>query len=134
MAAFLYAPPEPFVPPEVVGAPIFAIACCHLDPEGTAEDDLRPLRNLEPAVDVLGPMPYAAIQGMFDAGVPRGSRNYWRSGYMSTLSDEAIEAILAASDGVPAPLGQLHVHQLGGAMSRVPAERRRSATVTPGSS
>ena len=57
MAAFLYAPPEPFVPPEVVGAPIFAIACCHLDPEGTAEDDLRPLRDLGPAVDVLGRMP-----------------------------------------------------------------------------
>ncbi len=103
MAAFLYAPPEPFVPPEVVGAPIFAIACCHLDPEGTAEDDLRPPRDLEPAVDVLGPMPYAVIQGMFDAGVPRGSRNYWRSGYVNTLSDEAIEAILAASAGVPAP-------------------------------
>jgi hypothetical protein len=105
----------------VVGAPIFAIACCHLDPEGTAEDDLRPLRDLGPAVDVVEPMPYAAIQGMFDAGVPRGSRNYWRSGYVNTLSDGAIEAILAASDGVPAPLGQLHVHQMGGAMSRVPA-------------
>ena len=41
----------------------------------------------------------------------------------NTLSDEAIEAILAASDGVPAPLGQLHIHQMGGAMSRVPAGR-----------
>jgi FAD/FMN-containing dehydrogenase len=121
MAAFLYAPPEPFVPPEVVGSPIFAIACCHLDPEGRAEDDLRPLRDLAPAVDVLGPMPYQAIQGMFDAGVPRGSRNYWRSGYVDTLTDEAIHAILAHSDGIPAPLGQLHVHQMGGAMSRVPA-------------
>jgi hypothetical protein len=37
------------------------------------------------------------------------------------LSDEAIEAILAQAGGVPAPLGQLHIHQLGGAMSRVPA-------------
>jgi FAD/FMN-containing dehydrogenase len=121
MAAFLYAPPEPFVPPEVHGMPIFAIACCHLDLEGSAEDDLRPLRDLGPAVDVLGPMPYAAIQGMFDAGVPRGSRNYWRSGYIDELTDEAIDAILAHTDRIPAPLGQVHVHQLGGAMSRVPA-------------
>ncbi len=66
-------------------------------------------------------MPYQAIQGMFDAGVPHGSRNYWRSGYVDELTDEAIEAIVAHADGVPAPLGQLHVHQLGGAMSRVPA-------------
>ncbi len=119
MAAFLYAPPEPFVPPEVVGHPIFAIACCHLDPEGSAEDDLRPLRELGPAVDVLGPMPYTAIQGMFDAGTPRGSRNYWRSSYVQDLTDDAIDAIMGAVPGIPNPLGQLHVHQMGGAMSRV---------------
>jgi FAD/FMN-containing dehydrogenase len=121
MAAFLYAPPEPFVPPEVQGTPVFAIACCHLDPEGSAAADIQPLRDLGPAVDVLGPMPYVAIQGMFDAGVPRGSRNYWRSGFVSALTDDAIDAIVAHADGIPAPLGQLHVHQLGGAMSRVPA-------------
>jgi FAD/FMN-containing dehydrogenase len=120
MAAFLYAPPEPFVPPEVVGQPIFAIACCHLDPEGSAEDDLRPLRDLQPAVDVLGPMPYTAIQGMFDAGTPRGSRNYWRSGYVQELTDEAIDTINAAVPGIPHPMGQLHIHQMGGAMGRVP--------------
>jgi FAD/FMN-containing dehydrogenase len=118
MAAFLYAPPEPFVPPEVVGQPIFAIACFHLDPD-RAEDDFRPLRDLGPAVDVLGPMPYGAIQGMFDAGTPRGSRNYWRSGYVQHLTDEAIDTIVAAVPGIPHPLGQLHIHQLGGAMSRI---------------
>ncbi len=120
MAAFLYAPPEPFVPPEVVGHPIFAIACCHLDPAGRAEDDLRPLRDLGPAVDVLGPMPYTAIQGMFDAGTPRGSHNYWRSGYVQALTDDAIETIMGAVPGIPDPMGQLHIHQMGGAMSRVP--------------
>jgi FAD/FMN-containing dehydrogenase len=121
MAAFLYAPPEPFVPQEVVGSPIFAIACCHLDPEGSAEDDLRALRELGPAVDVVGPMPYLAIQGMFDAGVPRGSHNYWRSGYVDELTDDAIDTIIAHREGIPHPLGQLHVHQMGGAMSRTPA-------------
>jgi FAD/FMN-containing dehydrogenase len=121
LAAYLYAPPEPFVPEEVVGQLIFALACFHLDPEGSAEDDLRPLRELGPAVDVVGPMPYTAIQGMFDAGVPRGSRNYWRSGYVNDLTDEAIDAIVAHTANLPAPLGQLHVHQMGGAMSRVPS-------------
>jgi FAD/FMN-containing dehydrogenase len=120
MVAFLHAPPEPFVPPELVGQPIFGIACCHLDPEGSAEDDLRALRDLQPAVDVLGPMPYAAIQGMFDAGSPRGSRNYWRSGYVRELTDAAIDRIYAAVPGIPHPMGQLHIHQMGGALARVP--------------
>jgi FAD/FMN-containing dehydrogenase len=121
MAAFIYAPPEPFVPEEVVGSLIFGIACCHLDPEGSAESDLRPLRELGPAVDVVGPIPYMALQAMFDAGTPRGSRNYWRSGYLDELSDDAIEALIAHAADLPAPLGQLHVHQMGGAVSRVPA-------------
>jgi FAD/FMN-containing dehydrogenase len=59
---------------------------------------------------------------MFDAGVPRGSRNYWRSQYVDRLTDEAIQTIVDHATGVPAPLGQLHVHQMGGAMSRVSAD------------
>jgi FAD/FMN-containing dehydrogenase len=121
LAAFLYAPPEPFIPVEMHGAPIVAIGCLHLDPDSRAESDLQPLRELCPAIDVLGPMPYAAIQSMFDAGAPRGSRNYWRSGYLDTLTDGAIDAILSFTDKIPSPLGQFHIHQLGGAMSRVPA-------------
>jgi hypothetical protein len=121
MAAFLYALPAPFVPPGVQGTPIFVIACFHTDLKSSAEDDLRPLREQNPALDVLGPMPYMAIQGMFDEGVPRGSRNYWRSGLVDELADEAIHAIVSHAEGIPVPLGQLHVHQLGGAMSRVPA-------------
>jgi hypothetical protein len=119
LAAFLYAPPEPFVPREVQGTPIFALACFHTDPEGSAETDLRGLRAQGPALDIVGPMPYAAIQGMFDAGAPHGSRNYWRSGYVDELSDAAIEEIVRQAADLPAPMGQLHIHQLGGAMSRV---------------
>ena len=121
LAVFGYAPPEPFVPPDLHGAPIVAIAALHLDPEGRAEDDVRPLRDLGPAIDVLGPMPYTAIQGMFDATAPRGWRNYWRSGFLDTLTDQAIDTILSFTGKIPAPLGALHIHQLGGAMSRVPA-------------
>jgi FAD/FMN-containing dehydrogenase len=119
MAVFLYAPPEPFIPAEMHGTPIVALACVHLDPQGTAEDDVQPLRDLTPAIDVLGPMPYTALQGMFDAGAPRGSRNYWRSEYLEKLTDDAIDAVLSFTDKIPAPLGQFHIHQLGGAISRV---------------
>jgi hypothetical protein len=121
MAAFLYAPPLPFIPAEVQGAPIFGMACFHVDPD-RGEEDFKPLRDLGPAVDVVGPMPYSAIQGMFDDGTPRGSRNYWRSGYLSELSDDAIDTIMSfCGANIPAPMGQFHIHQMGGAMSRVPA-------------
>ena len=51
-----------FIPPDVQGTPIVAIACFHFDPHGSADDDLRALREFgPPPVDVVGPMPYAAI-------------------------------------------------------------------------
>ena len=120
MAACLYAPPEPFVPVEAHGTPTVGIACFHTDPD-RAEEDFRPLRDLGPVVDVVGPMPYTAVQGMFDAGTPRGSHNYWRSGYFDALTDEAIDACLAfCGEQIPFPMSQFHIHQMGGAMSRVP--------------
>jgi hypothetical protein len=104
MAVFLYAPPEPFIPAEMHGAPIVAIGCLHLDPEGRAESDMHPLRDLGPGFDALAPMPYTAVQSMFDAGAPRGSRNYGRSGYLDTLSDGAIrrDPVLHGRDPVAA--------------------------------
>ncbi|MDX6510788.1 MAG: hypothetical protein QOE36_292, partial [Gaiellaceae bacterium] len=123
LAAIVYAPPEPFVPLEVQGMPIIAIAAFHTDAEGTGAEALRELRAYgPPAVDVIGPMPYTALQQMFDGGAPSGSRNYWRSAYLAELSDGAIDAILADAGGLPAPLGQIHIHQMGGAARRVPAD------------
>jgi len=118
LAVFAYGPPEPFIPAELQGKPIVAIACCHLAGEDGA-GDLRGLRDLAPPVDVIGPMPYLALQGMFDASAPRGSRNYWRSSYLAELTDEAIGTLLSHTDGIPFPMGALHIHQLGGAVSRV---------------
>jgi FAD/FMN-containing dehydrogenase len=121
MAAFLYAPPLPFVPEEVQGTPIVAIACVHTNRDGSAEEDVRGLREQGPALDILGPMPYAAVQTMFDAGAPYGCRNYWRSGYLDDVSDAAIDELVRQAEDLPSPMGQLHIHQLGGAMSRVPS-------------
>ena len=117
LGVFLYAPPEPFIPPEAQGTPIFAIAVCHIDPDGRAEDDLRELRAFgPPVVDVIGPMPYTALQGMFDAGAPAGLQNYWKSSYLAGLDDATIDVILGHTTSIPAPFGQVHLHQLGGAV------------------
>lgn len=65
-------------------------------------------------------MPYTALQGMFDKSAPRGMQNYWRSAYLAELGDDPIETLLAHPSGMPFPFGQLHLHQMGGAVARVP--------------
>jgi len=93
MAAFLYAPPEPFVPPEVVGSPIFAIACVHLDPHGTAEADLRPLRELGEALQARA----GVLQG--DEHVAGGE-----AAAAPTMTGETVPGMMAAVGYLAPPL------------------------------
>lgn len=119
LAAVLTAPPEPFVPSHLVGQKAVAILGCWC---GDLEDGaaaLEPLRELKPAADVFGPMPYPALQQMLDAGAPAGLRNYFRGGYLSELTDEVIDVVLEQGAAMPSPMSQIHLHQMGGAVGRV---------------
>ena len=53
----------------------------------------------------LGPMSYCAVNGMLDAAYPRGALNYWKSSFLSELSDSAIDTMIAAFARCPTPMG-----------------------------
>jgi hypothetical protein len=132
---FATAPPEPFMPPDLVGTPMVAVPLCWAGPLGEGEAAVRPLRDFAPpAVDLLGPLPYTALQGMFDAGAPKGVLSYWKTEYLSELSDAAIDVLMAHTARMGKPFAQLHVHHVGGAVARAPADAtavgRRDAPFT----
>lgn len=82
---------------------------------------LRPLRTYGPPIaDQIGPMPYAALQGIVEKFNPRGMRNYWKTHYMNDLSNEAIRTLVDYYESVPSPLSHAVVYAIGGgAASRV---------------
>ena len=118
LAAVNCAPPEAFVPPELVGQRVVFLVGCWCGDLGEGEAALAPLRRLGPVVDLFRPMPYPALQGMLDGGSPRGQRNYFRGGYIADLSDDVIAAVLEHAARMPSPLSQIHLHQMGGAVRR----------------
>jgi hypothetical protein len=122
LAAVMTAPPEPFVPPDLVGQKVIALVGCWCGDEAAGQVALAPLRALGPAFDVFGPMPYVALQSMLDAGAPKGLRNYFRAGYLDDLDDEVIDVLLDHGARIPSPLSALHLHQMGGAVRRVPPD------------
>jgi hypothetical protein len=118
LAAINFAPPEPFVPPELVGRRVVALVGCWCGDLAAGAEALEPLRALGPAVDLFGPMPYPALQGMLDDGAPQGLRNYFRGGFVADLSDEVITAVLTHGARMSPPMSQIHFHQMGGAAGR----------------
>jgi hypothetical protein len=52
---------------------------------------------------------------MFDAAQPPGRHNYWKTAFLSKLSDAAIDVIVDGARQMTSPLSVLAVYQLGGA-------------------
>jgi len=119
----LTAPPAPFLPEEVHGKPIAAIVVAH---SGSVEEGERAVRDLRafgsPIVDLVGPMPYVALQSLIDDLYPKGLNNYFKSGYMRGLDDGAFDTIMEAYERISSPLSEIHIQHLGGAVARVPAD------------
>ena len=115
---YVTGPPEPFVPDELKGA-----LCCGLAFMWAGEDHAEgqalaaPFRALEPAVDLVGPMPYVEFQRMIDD--PPGLRNYWTGDYLEALPDAAIERFAEQSERMPFPSAcQSILFPWGGAVAR----------------
>ncbi len=105
---------------------------CYCGDLAEGERLLAPLRSFgSPMVDAIQPMPFPVMQTLFDAAVPDGNQNYWKSTFLRELTDEAIDVIVSHANQATSPLTAVLVEQYGGAASRVPARRtRRSHSAT----
>jgi FAD/FMN-containing dehydrogenase len=116
------APPAPFLPEEMHGHPGIAVLACWAGAVEDGEAALAPIRELGPGVDLLGPIPYVALQQLLDPLFEKGARNYMKAGYLPALSDAVIDLLAAGHADRPAPQCELHIHTMGGAAGRVPAD------------
>ena len=119
-AAFVSAPPEPFVPTEMHFAPVFGLIVCWSGDMDEGERVLAPIREVaQPVMDMVQPIPYTALQSMLDAGGPPGVRAYMKAEFLPELSDEAIAKLADHGASRPGPMVQLLLEPLGGAIARI---------------
>jgi len=106
--------------PDGSGMKLVALVVCHCGPLGAGETAAQPIKKFgTPAMDVIGPMPYSQVNSMLDAAYPRGALNYWKSNFLSSLSDEAIRTMIDCFAKCPTPMGQLLLENFHGAVTRV---------------
>ncbi|OKO72963.1 FAD-binding oxidoreductase [Bradyrhizobium sp. AS23.2] len=106
--------------PDGSGTEVAALVTCHCGPATDAERAVRPLKQFgAPIMDAVGPMPYCQLNSMLDANYPRGALNYWKSNFLTELSDAAIATMIECFARCPTPMGQLLLEHIHGAAARV---------------
>jgi FAD/FMN-containing dehydrogenase len=120
--AFTVAPPLPFLPESWHGKPVAAVVACWSGPIEEGEEALKPLRDWAPVVGAYtGPMPYPAINSLFDGLVPPGLQQYWKANFAPGISDGAVKAHLEHGAHVPCVQSGAFIFPVDGACHRVAA-------------
>jgi len=122
MVMLATAPPAPFVPPELHGHPAVMVNVAWSGSPEEGQRVLAPLRAFRsPAVDLVGPMPYTALQQMTDPMAVPGRHYHLKAPFLATLDDAAIDSILATHQAATSPLSGIGLGYLRGAISALPA-------------
>ena len=105
--------------PDGSGAKLVAIIVCHIGDLDTGARAVEPIKRFgSPVMDVIGPMPYSVVNTLFDAGFPPHALNYWKANFLSALSDDAIDTVIARFAACPSPMSGLLLEHFHGAATR----------------
>lgn len=115
---------DPSYPENSWGKRVYTIAAVYAGDAAVGERILQPLRELaEPVIDLSGQLGYCDLQKLFDTQTPFGQRRcYWKSHYLSALSDPTIDTIIESSAAPPSPNTLSSIWNFGGTLARVPAD------------
>ena len=117
------APPAPWLPESAHGKPMVAIVVCHAGTPEQAESDLAPLRALgDPLADIIQAREYVQLQSMLDATQPKGMHFYWKSEFVSELTDDLLATYHAQFEGLDAPANQIVLFHIAGALNEHPED------------
>jgi FAD/FMN-containing dehydrogenase len=116
MGTAMNAPPAPFVPAQHHGRPGCALLVVGF---GSAEEHaaiIAPIRKtLAPLFEFVTPIPYVALQQMFNESAPWGILAYEKALYLDKLSDAAIAVIAEHATKKSSPLSMCPVFTMNGA-------------------
>jgi FAD/FMN-containing dehydrogenase len=104
--------------PTPSGLAFGVIVCYAGDDLAQGEPLVRPLRKFAPVLgDTVRPIPYLEMQKLLE--IAPGRLSYWRSGFLSEISDAAVECIAANLENRPFDGGGFFAQPLFGAPCRV---------------
>jgi FAD/FMN-containing dehydrogenase len=117
------APPLPFIPEDRVGQPFAVVVSCWTGEPEEGERFLGGFRQVaQPVAEMVAPMPYPAINALFDPLLPPGLRHYWKNAFVTEVPDEAIAVHMEHGARMPVFTSAMHMYALDGAPQEVPSD------------
>lgn len=105
--------------PDGSGRKLAAMLVCHCGGEDRAAPVLEQIRALAPPViDRLGPIKYTDLNLLLDPGFPKLAMNYWKSCFVSNLTDEVVDILTEQFRLCPSTMSKLIVESPHGAALR----------------
>ena len=118
--AFATVPPVAPFPEQYHLQKMCAVVWCYTGELAEAEAAFKPIRKFSPpAIDFAGPIPYPALQSMFDALYPAGMQWYWRADFFNHYDDKAIDLHVRHGSELPSMFSTMHIYPINGAVQRV---------------
>ncbi len=118
--AWHLAPPLPFIPENRVGEPFPALIACWTGDHDEGAKILDSFRDVGPVMaEMACPMPYTALNALFDPLLPRGLQHYWKAVFAGDLTDEVIAVHAEHARRMPAVNCAVHLYPVNGAVHDV---------------
>jgi hypothetical protein len=97
-----------------------AVTWCYTGDLAKADEVFKPIRQFSPPLmDFAGPIPFPALQSLFDGLYPAGLQWYWKADFFEELNDKVVDLHLKYGDRLPSPHSTMHLYPVNGAAQRV---------------
>ena len=116
--ATLTVPGPPF-PEELHGKKMCGVIWNYTGPLEEAEKVFKPIRELNPMFEHVGPIPHPSLNSMFDVFYPAGLQWYWRADFIKDIPDEAVAEHAKYGENLPTPHSTMHLYPINGAAHKV---------------
>jgi FAD/FMN-containing dehydrogenase len=114
--ALMTVPPVDLFPAELHMRKVCAVMWCVVGSEEDASELLAPVQEVgTPLLHHVGPVPYPALQSLFDGLYTKGLQCYWRADFFNELSDELAERHLEWGQRLPSMHSTVHLYPIDGA-------------------
>jgi len=120
--ATMTVPPADFLPAELHFRKVCAVMWCYTGTEQDSAEAFAPVHDIgTPLLHGVGPVPFPALQSLFDGLYTPGLQWYWRADFVNELSNPVIDEHTRFAESLPTLHSSMHLYPIDGAVHDVGA-------------